>query len=82
MYTQTKRDQFTDSLCDEAGIDYQPIVFGSFGGVCEEGFEILKSLNHLVAVDTTTPTSEVAQRFWQKVAGDIQKSSHRPLLSR
>ena len=82
-YTQQKREhQQTDSLCDEAGINYQPIVFESFGGLCEEGFETLKSLNQLVAVNTNASNSEVAQRFWQTLSVDLQKANHRAFVKR
>ena len=37
-YTQKKREyNDTDSLCDAVGIDYQPIVWESFGGLCKKG---------------------------------------------
>ena len=82
-YTQKKRDENdTDRLCDEVGIDYQPIVWESFGGLCEEGQQALKSINRLVADNTNTPTSEVARRFWQKMSVDMQKSNHRAFVKR
>ena len=82
-YTQQKRNhQQTDALCDEAGIDYQPLVFETFGGLCEEGFQTLKSLNRLVAVNTNASNSEVAQRFWQIVSVDLQKACHRAFSKR
>ena len=82
-YTQKKRDDNdTDALCDAVGIDYQPIVWESFGGLSEEGQKTLKSINRLVAVNTNTPTSEVAQRFWQKMSVDMQKANHRAFVKR
>ena len=82
-YTERKRNHNdTDSLCEQAGIDYQPLVFESFGGICEEGRETLKSINRLVAHNTNTPCSEVAHRFWQRVSVDIQKSNHRAFAKR
>ena len=72
----------TDRLCDEVGIHYQPIVWESLGGLCKEGQETLKSINRLVADNTNTPTSEVAQRFWQKMSVDMQKSNHRAFMKR
>ena len=82
-YIQKKRDeQDTDSLCNEVGIDYQPIVWESFGGLCAKGREALKSINRLVAVNTNTPTSEVAQRLWQKMSVEMQKSNHRAFTKR
>ena len=75
--TQKKReDNDTDNLCDAVGIDYQPIVWESFGGLCKE------SINRLVAVNTNTPISEVAQRFWQKMSVEMQKSNHRAFVKR
>ena len=62
----------TDTLFEQAGIDYQPLVFESFGGLCGEGRETLKSINRLVAQNTNTPCSEVAHRFWQRVS--VEKS--------
>ena len=75
-HTQKKRDDNdTDALCDAVGIDYQPIVWESFGGLCEEGQQTLKSINRLVAVNTNTPTTEVAQRYWQKMSVEMQKAN-------
>ena len=82
-YTARKRTfQNTDRLCSEAGVDYQPIVFESFGGIAEEGRETLRSINRLVAVNTNTPTTEVARRFWQRVSVDMQNMNHRALAKR
>ena len=82
-YTEKKRAfQNTDALCAAAGIDYQPLVFESFGGCSAEARETLKSINRLVANNTNTPTSEVARRFWQKVSTEIQKSNHRSFAKR
>ena len=82
-YTQKKRDENdTDNLCDAVGIDYQPIVWESFGGLCKEAQETLKSINRLVAANTSTPTSEVAQRLWQKMSVELQKSNHRAFTKR
>ena len=82
-YTETKRShQNTDNLCAEVGVDYQPIVFESFGGCCPEGRETLRSINRLVANNTNTPTSEVARRFWHMISVHIQKSNHRAFAKR
>ena len=82
-YTERKRSHNeTDTLCEQAGIDYQPLVFESFGGLCKEGRETLKSINRLVAQNTNTPCSEVAHRFWQRVSVEIQKSNHRAFAKR
>ena len=63
-YTQQKRNhQQTDALCDEVGIDYQPLVFETFGGLCEEGFQKLKSSKRLVAVNTMLLTQKLLSGF-------------------
>ena len=64
------------------GIDYQPIVWESFGGLSKEGQQTLKSINRLVAVNTNTPTAEVARRFWQKMSVEMQKANHRAFVKR
>ena len=82
-YTEKKRNhQSTDRLCEEAGIDYQPLVFESFGGLCDEGRECIRSINRLVAQNTNTPNSEVARQFWQKISVEIQKANHRAFVKR
>ena len=44
-YVHTKRNHNrTDQQCEEAGIDYQPVVFESFGGIEKEGMDILNRL--------------------------------------
>ena len=64
------------------GVDYQPIVWETTGGIAEEGRETIKSLNRLVAVNTNTPLAEVAHRFWQRTSVDLQKASHRAFAKR
>ena len=82
-YTQHKRDrEDTDSLCLAAGVDYQPLVWETTGGLCKEAEETVKSLNRLVAVNTNTPLSEVAQRFWRRTSVDLQKANHRAFTKR
>ena len=82
-YTRRKRGHNdTDRLCREVGIDYQPLVWESFGGLAPEGRQTLKSINRLVAFNTNTPTSEVARRFWQRVSVEIQKMNHRAFAKR
>ena len=77
-YTQYKRDFLeTDRKCLGANIDFQPVVWESFGGVSEEGREVLKSLYRLVALNTNTPLTAVAQRYWHRFSVDIQKANHR-----
>jgi hypothetical protein len=83
QYTQQKRDRnSTDRLCAEAGIEYQPVVFETFGGVAQEARDTLRSLNRVVAANTNTPISEVANGFWQRVSVDIQKANHRAWAKR
>jgi hypothetical protein len=82
-YTQHKRERNdTDRLCMEAGVDYQPMVWESFGGCSKEAREVVKSLNRLVAVNTNTPLMEVAHRFWQRMSVDLQKANHRAFAKR
>lgn len=82
-YTQTKRDRNdTDALCAAAGIGYQPIVWESFGGVSEEGRNVIRSLNRLVASNTNAPIGEVAHRFWHRISVDIQKANHKAFAKR
>ena len=83
LYTKQKRDKNnTDDLCMAVGVDYQPIVWETTGGIAEEGRETIKSLNRLVAVNANTPLAEVARRFWQRTSVDLQKASHRALAKR
>ena len=52
-YTRTKcTHNDTEAKCEAAGIEYQPVVFESFGGVAREGELVLKSLNRFVASNT------------------------------
>ena len=82
-YSNRKRTHNnTDRLCRDVGIDYQPLVWESFGGIAQEGRDTLKSINRLVANNTNTPTSEVARRFWQRVSVEMQKMNHRAFAKR
>jgi len=82
-YTATKRNKDgTDDLCARAGVDYQPIVWETTGGLAPEAADTLRSLNRLVAVNTNTPLGEVARRFWQRVSVDLQKANHRAFAKR
>ena len=82
-YTETKRTHNnTDERCLQAGIDYQPIVYESTGGIAKEGMDTLKSLNRLVALNTNTPYEEVARRFYQRVSFDLQRANHRAFARR
>ena len=82
-YTQHKRDyQETDRKCIEANVDFQPVVWESFGGVGMEGRELLKSLYRLVALNTNTPLAVVAHRYWHRFSVDMQKANHRAFAKR
>ena len=82
-YTTTKRNKdATDDLCERAGVDFQPIVWETTGGVAPEADATLRSVNRLVAVNTNTPLGEVARRFWQRVSVDLQKANHRAFVKR
>ena len=82
-YTKQKREKNnTDDLCLQVGVDYQPIVWETTGGISEEGRETIKSLNRLVAVNTNTPLAEVAHRFWHRTSVDLQKANHRAFAKR
>ena len=82
-YTATKRSHNqADIACEGQGIDYQPVVFETTGGVAKEGRDTLNSINRLVAHNTDTPYPAVAQRFWQSVSMILQKANHRALVRR
>ena len=42
----------------------------------------LKSIDRLVAVNTNTPTSEVAHRFWPNMSVDMPKANQRAFVTR
>ena len=82
-YSSHKREYHsTDRLCEEAGIDYQPIVFESLGAMTDNANQILRALNRRVAETTSTSLSEVATRFWTRMAIDLQRSLHRAFARR
>ena len=82
-YVNTKcKHQDTEKKCEEAGIEYQPMIFESFGGIESEAEEVLKSLSRLVADNTRTPYGEVAQRLWQRISVDLQRAGHRAFARR
>ena len=82
-YTGTKRQHNdTDRLCEEGGVDYQPIVFDTFGAMTEEACETIRSINARVAENTHTSVHEVATRFWQRMSFDLQRSLHRAFVKR
>jgi len=77
-YSDRKREyNNTWDRCNDVGIDYRPLVFEVFGGLAEEGQKVVDSLNRLVAENTHTPLTEVAQRFWTRMSIDLQRANHR-----
>ena len=83
VYTRQKREhQGTDRKCMEVNVDFQPVVWESFGGVGSEGRELLKSLYRLVALNTNTPLAVVAHRYWQRFSVAMQKANHRAFAKR
>ena len=82
-YTRAKAAyEDTEAKCDEAGFEYQPIVFESFGGMAREAERVLKSINRQVAVNTNTPPEEVARRLWERLSVDLQRAGHRAFARR
>ena len=82
-YTNTKCvHNDIDKVCKDAGIDYQPVVLETFGGVGAEGMKSLNSLNRLVANRTHTPYAAVARRFWQGLSMQLQPANHRAFVRR
>ena len=76
QYTQQKRYRNnTDQLCAEAGVEYQPLVFETFGGLADEARDTLRSLNRVIASNTNTPKPEVANRFWQRISVDTKRQT-------
>ena len=69
-------------FCEAAGIEYQPLIFESFGGIETKAEQVLKSLSRLVADNTHTPYGEVAQRLWQRISVDLQRAAHRAFARR
>ena len=70
------RDEM-ERKCAEAGVVYQPMLFESTGGVASKAKIVIKCLNRAVANNTNVSYSDVAQRFWQRLSIDIQRSGHR-----
>ena len=60
----------TEAKCEEAGFDYQPIVFESFGGMARDAERVLKCIDRHVAVNTNAPPEEVAKRLWERLSVD------------
>ena len=82
-YTGVKRERGeTDKRCEEAGVDYQPIVVESLGAMTLEASHVLHALHRLVADNTFTPVGEVATRFWRRASIDMQRSLHRAFVRR
>ena len=57
-------------------------MFETLGGLAEEARDTLRSLNRVVAINTNTPKSEAANRFWQRISVDVQKANHRAWAKR
>jgi hypothetical protein len=74
--------QDTERKCEEAEIDYQPMIFENVGGMTQECEEALRCLNKLVADNTNTPHGEVAQRFGQRISIDFQRAHHKSFSRR
>ena len=72
----------TEAKCEEAGFEYQPIVFGSFEGTVREAERVLKCINRQVAINTNTPPEEVARRLWERLSVDLQRAGHRAFARR
>ena len=82
-YTRAKcTHNRTEERCEAAGMEYQPVVFESPGGVSREGEKVLKSLSRMVADNTNTPISEVAHRLWGRISVDMQRAGHRAFARR
>ena len=72
----------TEERCEAAGLEFQPLVFESLGGMAAEAEEVLKSLGRRVAVNTKTPFGEVAQRLWCRLSVDLQRAGHKAVARR
>ena len=69
-------------MCESEGVDYQPLVFESFGAMTPAACNLLRCLNRRVADNTNTPIEEVARRFWQRMSIDMQRGMHRAMVRR
>ena len=72
----------TERKCEEVGVIFQPIIFESTGGVASEAEVVIKCINRAVANNTNVAIGDVAQRFWQRLSIDIQRSAHRAWVRR
>ncbi len=71
-----------EERCREVGVEFQPMIFESTGGVACEAEVVLKCINRIVAQNNGVPLGDVATRFWQRVSVDIQRHMHRALVRR
>eukprot|EP00973_Karenia_brevis_P080444 11161639-Karenia_brevis.AAC.1 len=71
-----------EERCRAVGVEFQPMIFESFGGVASEAEVVIRCLNKAVAVTLDSPESEVATRFWQRLSIDIQRAGHRAFVRR
>ena len=58
------------------------LVFESTGGMAREAEKVLKCINRHVAVNTNTPSGEVARRLWKRLSVDLQRAGHRAFSRR
>ena len=72
----------TERKCEEVGVIFQPMIFESTGGVASEAEVVIKCINRAVANNTNVAYGDVAQRFWQRLSIDIQRSAHRAWVRR
>ena len=71
-----------EERCRELGVEFQPLIFESTGGVACEAEVVLKCINRIVAQNNGVPLGDVATRFWQRISVDIQRHMHRALVRR
>ena len=72
----------TEERCRERGVEFQPLIFESTGGVACEAEVVLKCINRMVAQNRGVSVGDVATRFWQRVSVDMQWNMHRALVRR
>ena len=72
----------TEERCRERGVEFQPLIFESTGGVACEAEVVLKCINRMVAQNRGVSVGDVAARFWQRVSVDMQRNMHRALVRR
>ena len=72
----------TEERCRDRGVELQPLIFESTGGVACEAEVVLKCINRMVAQNRGVSVGDVATRFWQRVSVDMQRNMHRALVRR